>query len=885
MARLCQLSVGKLHLSEGCLLTYTVLISCSLFSFCSGTLPFTPSFPPPLSIPPTSLPISPLFSLSSPSLSLPLPRSLGSCLGKSVGVSAPQPPPRPELGSTELTVLNLLRDRRDSSGSATSSAYLSSSRRSSGISPCFSSRRSSQASQCEGTAATGHHRRLHNLSSTDSYDPISTDASRRSSEASHCGGGGGGGCGGQPPCGGWGGAGGGGVGGGGGSRGMLSLTPAQHYHLKAKYAAATGGPPPTPLPNMECMSLKTRMAMMDVGQDGGNLSLPPLVRPRRCSDGMNGFTNGYTNGYMGHAGYRRRVFYPGECPGNSDRRASDPVRTQAPDSFDLPQVQRFNSLNNIHPLPPLSGFQQPTVEGRSFSLQNYTRSEGNLQRGLQHSPCPPSIMEHSALEALAMEEEGEAGLLLGDEDMLPDDLVQYLHSQAQTQAQAASYNHLEDHMAPSQGDLSHPSLGEIEQIHGSGLNLAFPGPHSPQQHQQQQDLERGSPSKLPIQWNEVSSGSAERSPQRGQTQQRPCGRWQGSEQGPTSAPFGRFGNMMVQQQVQFPRDFPNSCAQASQSQAPCRVNPGVKLETSSNSCMEMRGNGHNPTHTFGRPDFSHITIGPLPQGYGQSQSHFQQNHNSSTSHRIGDNLVLSRASMDTLSSLPSLSQGPVLRHSPQAPVQRPPASSSYRNMARTQQYLNPENTSDNQASLTQQQPRSGTHCSLVHQVSGLKLEAPDQGYLDQGFSDPLCFETVDTKASPFPGLEDQCLLDSMAESVGLGGGGSGGGSEDSATLLSPGTDQVTSTVDNGVAGVLDEVVSLDFGAMLEDGFDQRSLVSGVISPSIFQGLSRTSSRLTTPRASNTFHSVPTIHSNMAIGDMSSLLTTLAEESKFLAIMQ
>lgn len=43
-----------------------------------------------------------------------------------------------------------------------------------------------------------------------------------------------------------------GVGGaGGGLPEMSSLTPAQQYSLKAKYAAATGGPPPTPLPSME----------------------------------------------------------------------------------------------------------------------------------------------------------------------------------------------------------------------------------------------------------------------------------------------------------------------------------------------------------------------------------------------------------------------------------------------------------------------------------------------------------------------------------------------------------------------------------------------------------------------------------------------------------
>uniref|UniRef100_A0A8C7JJC4 Transcriptional activator GLI3 n=1 Tax=Oncorhynchus kisutch TaxID=8019 RepID=A0A8C7JJC4_ONCKI len=757
------------------------------------------------------------------------PATLPAILGKDpyLGrLSQPKPPPRPELGSTELTVLSMLHsiergDRRDSCGSATSSAYLSSSRRSSGISPCFSSRRSSQASQSEAANTSSHHYRHHNLSSADSYDPISTDASRRSSEASQCGGGGGGG--GVFVGGGWAGV-------GGGTKGMLNLTPAQHYYLKAKYAAATGGPPPTPLPNIECMSLKTRMAMMGEVQDGagGNYVMPQLVRSRRCSDGST------TNRYGCHGGYRdywRRGFYPGEGPGNGpDRRASDPVRThpqQAPEFFGLPQVQCFSSLNNIHPLPPLSGLQHPTAKGRSFSLQNYTRSDVNLQRGgLLSSPCPPSIMENTALEALAMEEGG----MLGDEDMLPDDMVQYLRSQDK----AGSYNnYMENQVA---GDNGHLPGGEL-QDQGPGLNQCF---HSPQQHQQRQELERKSPSKddMPIQWNEVSSGSAERSPQRqpqAQSQQR-CSRWAATEQHQglaAGSPLGRFGNMVVQPQQPFAREFQNQhCAQPAQSQPqpPC----GLKSEVTTHSCMEMKGNDHNPTHTFGRPDFSQITLGPLPQGYGQQKYHNQtQNHR--TSRQIGENLLLSR-------------------------------QANSRHPARPQQYLNlqPSTTNGSHVNLThqnisqQQQSLSnqGSHCSLARQVSGLKLEVPDQDYLDQGFSDQaVCFDPVEAKASSFPPLEEQCLL---AEQVGLDVH-----SSVPACLLSPGADQVTSTVDSGVGGV--------------------------ISPSIFQGLSRTSSRLTTPRASATFHStagmVPSNLSNMAIGDMSSFLTTLAEESKFLAIMQ
>lgn len=741
-------------------------------------------------------------------------------------MTAPQPPAHGELGSTELTVLNLLRDRRDSSGSAASSAYLSSSRRSSGISPCFSSRRSSQASQNEATMAAAYHRRLHNLSSTDSYDPISTDASRRSSEASHCGGGGGGGMLSAGSCGGAF-----GLGGGGGSRGMLSLTPAQHYHLKAKYAAATGGPPPTPLPNME--------RRMDDGGGGVNQPLPPLVRPHRCSDG----SPAYANGHTGHSAYRRRVLYPGEGSVNRSRRASDPVRTQAPDAGGLPPVQRFNSLNSLHPLPPLS--HHPGPESCSLGLQNPTR--------LQHSPYNPSIAEHAALEALAMEEDGGAAFLLGDEDMLPDDLVQYLHSQVQSDS--CTFMNLEEQLASSQRDTSYPSMEELEQMQSSGLDMSYSGSHI----LQQQAAERRSLSSLPIQWNEVSSGSADRSPHREQNQQMEHGRWSGSGNACAFAPFGSFRNMVVQQQG--PHQFPNSCSHAGQAQSACSVSPAVKLETLPSSCMEMRAS----QGTMGRPNFSQPLEGLQPASGPPRQSHLLLKPNSSSPPQDGLSYGLTLDDLCHGAAPFHLRQG----HAP------PPASSSYRNLVRAQQCHN------TLANTKQQQMRRNDHCSLAHQVSGLKLEGPDHGRSEDGYGASLSYEPGDRKASSFLALKDQRLLGSIPEP---GGQGEGIGGTNPAALLSPGADQVTSTVDS-VAPPLDEGVSVDFGAILEDGFDQGSLGSGLLSPSIFQAMSRTSSRLTTPRAPAAFHSVAPGLNNMAIGDMSSLLTTLAEENKFLAIMQ
>lgn len=618
----------------------------------------------------------------------------------------------------------------------------------------------------------------------------------------------------------------------GGSRGIFNLTPAQHYHLKAKYAAATGGPPPTPLPNM--VSLKTRAAMMN---ECSSNPLPPLVRPQRCNDAN------------GHMGYRRRVLYPGEGPINGNRRASDPVRTQAHDACNLPPVQRFNSLNNLHPLPSLS--HHSVSETRSFSLQNYTRPEGSLQ----HSQYTPSIAEQAALEALAMEDNSEAGVLLGDEDMLPDDLVQYLHSQVHAEG---DYMQL-DQIALGQRDNYQP-LKETPDG-----NTGFSG-------SQQQVTVRRSPSKLPIQWNEVSSGSADISPQTALNLN--CERWSGMEHRPVSVPFGRFSNMVVQQQMSL--DLHKPSAQASASQTACSVNQAVKSESSPYSCMEVKGTAH--ISTYGKfsqiPNGLHPTFKQQTFNGPQKQSHLQQNHNYSTSCHVGNNLVLNR----TIDNLPGLSQSTGLHPNKLTHIPRPPANGYRNHSVRTQQYLNPERSGELQIQHCLNQQRGINNCPIAHQGSVVKLEAPDDGYLEEGFIN-LSFEPVEPKPSLFPVLEDQCLLESMAESVGQDGGSA------SAPLLSPGMDQVTSTVDASVAGVLNEGVSLDFGVMMEDSYDQGSLVSGVLSPSMFQGLSRTSSRLTTPHGSAAFHSVAPGLNNMAIGDMSSLLTTLAEESKFLAIMQ
>lgn len=230
-------------------------------------------------------------------------------------------------------------DRRGSGTSSLSSAYTVS-RRSSMASPYPSSRRSSEVSQMGGTAGGG----CHLLSPEQAGgEPLSPESTRRGA-----------------PC------------PGGGLPGLPNLTPAQHYQLKAKYAAATGGPPPTPLPNMEQSGPPVRRGGLLSEYQGQHL--PPFLQqggPRRHS---------------ANTEYGTGVIYPHQAPGNNFRRASDPVRSAA-DSQALPK--RFNSLNNV------------AMMGRRNALQHHG-SDISLARHM-YSPRPPSITENVMMEAMGME--------------------------------------------------------------------------------------------------------------------------------------------------------------------------------------------------------------------------------------------------------------------------------------------------------------------------------------------------------------------------------------------------------------------------------------------------------------------------------------------------
>lgn len=281
-------------------------------------------------------------------------------------------------------------DRRGSGTSSLSSAYTVS-RRSSMVSPHLSSRRSSEVSQMGGTGGGG----CHHLSAEKSVgDPLSPETNRRGA-----------------PC------------PGGGLPGLPNLTPAQQYSLKAKYAAATGGPPPTPLPNMEQPGTPARRGVLSEYQ---GQPLPPFLQkggPRRHS---------------ANTEYGTGVIYPHQAPGNHSRRASDPVRSVA-DPQALPK--RFNSLNNV------------AMMGRRNAL--HRGSDTSLARHL-YSPRPPSITENVMMEAMGMEPHLAPIDARDRSMMMPPGERSFMGYQQQHQSLGVVGGPLGNQLSPSHDSLSCP---------------------------------------------------------------------------------------------------------------------------------------------------------------------------------------------------------------------------------------------------------------------------------------------------------------------------------------------------------------------------------------------------------------------------------------------
>lgn len=299
------------------------------------------------------------------------------------------------------------RERRGSGTSSLSSSYTVS-RRSSMVSPHLISRRSSEVSQMGGAVGGGCNLISHEHSGG---DPLSPETTRRGA-----------------PC------------PGGSLPGLPNLTPAQQYSLKAKYAAATGGPPPTPLPTMDQAGTLGRRAGAMSEYQGH--PVPPFLQqgPRRHS---------------ANAEYGTGVIYSHQAPGNSSRRASDPIR-----SAEDPQAppKRFNSLNNV------------SIMGRRNALQQRS-SDSSLAR-LIYSPRPPSITENVMMEVMSVEPHlGLVGVRDRSVIIPPDErgIVGYQQQQQTLDGGIGGGNHLSDHLTPSHNSLDCPNQGFMQgNFHNQG---------------------------------------------------------------------------------------------------------------------------------------------------------------------------------------------------------------------------------------------------------------------------------------------------------------------------------------------------------------------------------------------------------------------------------
>uniref|UniRef100_A0A8C4HKN9 C2H2-type domain-containing protein n=1 Tax=Dicentrarchus labrax TaxID=13489 RepID=A0A8C4HKN9_DICLA len=682
-----------------------------------------------------------------------------------------------DLSSGKMTLLENLSERRDSTSSTLSSVYTLS-RRSSGISPCYSSRRSSQASQFSAN-------RPSNFSSADSYDPISADISRRSSQASQCGGSSGGGYEGR------------------GLPSPLSLTPAQHYHLKAKYAAATGGAPPTPLPYMDRMYLKTHTALYSDSQESSTTNKVPSRQ---------------------YSSYTTWSLMPHEVPSNIPRRASDPVRRVGTEYLSQPQMQRYNSMGTLsggvtmQPHPPLPADRQ------HLSQQGCLRSDGSPHR-YPYSLRPPSISEDVTMEMMTGD--------IPQEDLMPPDLsTDNRHNRENQQDFQGTPNlqqqwYYQRRMAIVNTNMNLP-----------GQVLATSSMSPGQQRQMFPSSQRDSKDNLLVQLNKVSLGPMDDSQHNSKLQvkgnlavlQRNLGSFHNnlsSNQQMIQNP----ANTMQQRCKQLNTEPGANCFQQQRFQQSSNLNEGISSHMLSPTCKQEPADMDTIDMHFADAGFQPVQV-KIEDCDGSIMISDQQNCNMASHNPL---------------------QSGIQRHLQPRPPTVP--KSQNRHLSGPKVMLQTRHPSNANLDVASKLPSSGVlglHCSENSDDNAVYYTGQIRVFESNG--------NLDHQVSPVvtvPPFEDEA-----------------------ASPSSNNNNRASRTVDCNAAL---EQAQIDFDSMLDDG-DHSSLMSGTLSPGLLQSLSQSSSRLTTPRNSVTLPSVPVATGNMAIGDMSSLLTALAEENKFLNLM-
>nr|XP_015199596.1 PREDICTED: zinc finger protein GLI1 isoform X2 [Lepisosteus oculatus] len=838
-----------------------------------------------------------------------------------------------ELSSNDVGASGQLNERRSSGTSSVSSAYTVS-RRSSMVSPYLSSRRSSEVSQMGGYPQ--------NLTGKDTEDPLSPETSRK---AAVC------------------------RGGGGGLPGLPNLTPAQQYSLKAKYAAATGGPPPTPLPNMEPHGTNSRMGVMS---EYHGQPVPPFLQ-----QGIN-----RRNSSNDYSSYGTGIIHPHQAPGNGMRRASDPVRSGT-DQQSVPKVQRFNSLNNVN--MPMMGRRNATTT----TLQHFGGSEASFLRHM-YSPRPPRISENVMLEAIASIEPSSTSNQPRNPNVMmnPTDSMGYLDYHQGSNQLSPGHENLncseQGYQAvdmQGQGlfhnqhrEMGSLQVGQVEAMHQGGMagtmiqqtGYGMTTCQLSHSNLQYQNLGQTNENEsIPTQWCEPNPASMDQHPnQHGMQSSMASGSRQYPEQGsvvqqPTrshpslvgpdnnrnqQAMFNNNNQKLPHQQAIKPEE---QFHLSHQSSNPCRNmkqqqhmppphnyrQPGqMMMRSGAPSCEfqgqmdnQQRGSFNNAGMVGGSPlrdgrrsqtPMMHVKE-MMVRNYVQSQQAlmWEQQHDRG---EMGVPLPPPQAPMADKMEL----DGPVqlMQHSPQQ--QQPYNGSAYMGY-QNQNLLSPSSHNgggssghskdllspnsqcygqdvvprppqvrkpmSRQNSLTHQQGYLGSppHLSPGHEATSsprrnirlppvqphpeINPGPPSSGNVNN--STPAMFYSGQIQMHPDVGKQ----LDRQESQQGICMNQQHMGQLDqnkSASLAYSESVQMSNTLDN-----LDlENAQIDFAAIIDDQESSSSMLPGSFSPHPVQGSSQTSSRLTTPRNSLTLQSGL---SNMAVGDMTSILTSLAGENKYL----
>lgn len=807
----------------------------------------------------------------------------------------------PELGGGVMSGVGGMgmpcppNDRRGSGTSSLSSAYTVS-RRSSMVSPYLSSRRSSEVSQV-GTG--GHCQPV--MGNDVGGDPLSPESSRRTGLCQSAS----------------------------ALPGLPSLTPAQQYSLKAKYAAATGGPPPTPLPNMDQPGT--------AGRRGGFLNeyqgqpLPPFLH------------QGGARRHSSNTEYGTGIIYPHQAPGNNTRRASDPVRSGG-DSQSLPKVQRFNSLSNM------------AMMGRRNALQ-HCGSDVNLTRHL-YSPRPPSITENVMMEAMAMEPQGNPTERRDQGSTIQGGDRAYMRYQ-----QSQHHPHPGNQLSPghegigcmdpsyqyqgqrgdigaggamSQNDMSNTLLQQAE-YSMSNCQLSPSGPHYPN---------LGQPSDGTGPWGQ---NSQLQNPHVGvqvgmqfqdtgiQTQQFPQGMYD------PNADHNHQRVTIKPEQFHPAMGGSNACQNAKpllqhrqanamelcqQGYSPQAQEQGLMGKSSNPSCefhgqMKVQsGHGQQQSQTGSFPNGGSLSLGcagsVLTEGRRSQTPMLQvkemmvRNYVQSQQALLWEQHQEQQAADSSLSgkseSIEMRGQSAIMQHSPQNQqpnpnlyhnsyqgysnqnVTSPPAHSQVSSSVPVKEQMGGMQSSCYSHDMVPQPPQSrkplSRQNSLSHQASGAYLGSPPNLSPSHSTASPrrgIRLPPVQQQQQhtenfyysgqihmhhnvdkPLESQDGSCLPQQHLAGIDP--------STKTASLAYPESAPISNTLEN-----LDlENAQIDFASIIDD--PEPSSYSPVNPALGHQTSSQASSRLTTPQNSIT---LPSGLSNMAIGDMTSMLTSLAGENKYL----